>query len=108
MGNFNDYKNKKNVVYHLLQKIHLKKRKRKNGNLLMNKINRCCFFQIMSFGRTAIFAAVSCNRFIKQFKTALPYIVGTATTITYCYVHKPFNKHHAAMLDFFSFNTIFT
>jgi len=51
----------------------------------------------MSFGRTAIFGIVSLNRL----KTALPYIFGTATTITYCYVHKPFNKHHAAMLDFF-------
>ena len=55
----------------------------------------------MSFSRTAVFTAVSFNRFARQFKTALPYVFGTATTITYCYVHKPFQKHHAAMLDFF-------
>jgi coproporphyrinogen III oxidase len=55
----------------------------------------------MSYSRTAAFAVVSFNRLAKQFKTALPYILGTATTVTYCYVHKPFNKHHAAMLDFF-------
>jgi len=55
----------------------------------------------MPFSRTAIFSAISLNRFAKKFKTALPYILGTATTVTYYYVHKPFNKHHAAMLDFF-------
>ncbi|CAF1329344.1 unnamed protein product [Adineta steineri] len=55
----------------------------------------------MSYGRTAIFAAVSCNRFMRQFKNALPYVFGTATTIAYCYTHKPFNKHHATTLDSF-------
>jgi coproporphyrinogen III oxidase len=54
----------------------------------------------MPFVRTAIFSVISLNRFSKQFKIALPYIIGTATTLTYCYVHKPFNAHHAAMLDF--------
>lgn len=56
---------------------------------------------MMSFRKTAIFGVVSFNRLAKQFKTALPYIFGTATTISYCYVHKPFRKHHAGMLDFF-------
>ncbi len=70
----------------------------------MNKINRTInlfCFQIMSYSRTVIFSAVSFNRLAKQLKTALPYVFGTASTLTYCYVHKPFQKHRAAMLDAF-------
>ena len=55
----------------------------------------------MSYSRAAIFGVLSLNRFGKQFKRALPYLLGTATSITFCYVHKPFQKHHAGMLDFF-------
>jgi coproporphyrinogen III oxidase len=55
----------------------------------------------MSLGRTAIVGVASFNRLSKRLKTALPYIIGSATAVTYCYVHKPFNRHHAAMLDFF-------
>lgn len=55
----------------------------------------------MSYTRTAIFTAISFNRFIKQIKTTLPFVLGTASTLTFCYVHKPFRRHHAAMLDFF-------
>lgn len=55
----------------------------------------------MSYSRTAIFGVVSFNRFTKQLKNALPYIIGTASTLTFCYVHKPFRRHHAKTLDFF-------
>lgn len=51
--------------------------------------------------RAIIFGAVSFNRFGRQIKTALPYVLGTATAGAYCYVHNPFRQHHAAMLDIF-------
>lgn len=48
---------------------------------------------------------------LRRFRTALPYIVGTAATVTYCYVHKPLTRHYAAVDDFFpmtlsSFDTV--
>ncbi|CAF1127083.1 unnamed protein product [Adineta ricciae] len=55
----------------------------------------------MSFSRSAIFAAVSFYRFARQFKTVAPYVLGTATTLTYFYTHNPFRQHHAAVLDDF-------
>jgi hypothetical protein len=55
----------------------------------------------MSFRRTALLSILSFKRLSKQFKTVLPYAIGTATALTYCYVHKPFNKHHAAMFNYF-------
>jgi hypothetical protein len=54
----------------------------------------------MSFRRSLIFGVVSLNRLSKQLKTALPYVIGTATAVTYCYVHKPLRKHHAETFDF--------
>ena len=38
---------------------------------------------------------------MKQFKTVLPYTFGTITAVSYYYVHRPFNKHHTALLDNF-------
>lgn len=55
----------------------------------------------MSFARTAIFGVISLNRAGRQIKAALPYALGTATAVTYYYVHNPMKKHHAAVLDFF-------
>ena len=55
----------------------------------------------MVLPRAAVFGAVSFQRLTKQMRNALPYVIGSATAVTYCYVHQPFRKHHAAMLDFF-------
>jgi hypothetical protein len=55
----------------------------------------------MPFSRTVLFTAVSFNRLVKQLKPLVPYIIGSTTAVTYCYVNKPLHKHHAAMLDFF-------
>lgn len=55
----------------------------------------------MRFGRTALFTALSFNRFVKQVKPILPYVVGSTTAAAFYYVHNPFRQHHAAILDFF-------
>ena len=55
----------------------------------------------MPFGRAAIFGVVSFNRLAKQVKSVLPYVVGSTAAVTYYYVHTPFKRHHAAVLDFF-------
>ena len=60
----------------------------------------------MSFSRVAILSIVSFNRLMKQFKTVLPYTLGTITAVSYYYVQRPFNKHHAALLDIFRSATV--